>query len=349
MRKIPLGGSGYLSSVLGLGCMGMSEFYGPRDDVVSMQTLERAFELGITFYDSSDMYGRGHNEELLGKFIKNKRDKVIISTKFGFKRDPNGADGSTHDRDLDNSPEYIRQACDAALKRLGTDYIDVYSAHRYDTTLPIEQVTESIAGLVKAGKVRAIGFSELTGEQLRRAHKVHPIAALQNEYSLWHRRPEEDVLPACRELGVTLVAYSPLGRGFLTGAVQDTKQLAANDVRLTVARFQGENLDKNLLLVNQVRAIASARGITPGQIALAWLFAQGNDIIPIPGTKRIKYLEENIGAVNVSLTKEELTTIAAIVDPAKIAGTAETASQAAARMAAMTGGSSAGSDKLERI
>ncbi|MBM3346393.1 MAG: aldo/keto reductase [Betaproteobacteria bacterium] len=349
MRTIPLGGSGYKCSVLGLGCMGMSEFYGPRDDVVSMQTLERAFELGITFYDTSDMYGRGHNEELLGRFIRNKRDKVIISTKFGFKRDPNGADGSTHDRDLDNSPAYISQACDASLKRLGTDYIDIFSAHRYDTTRPIEEVAETVAGLVKAGKVRTIGFSEITGEQLRRASKVHSIAALQNEYSLWHRRPEEDVLPVCRELNVTLVAYSPLGRGFLTGAVQDAKQLAANDVRLTVERFKGDNLDKNLQLVNEVKAIASARDITPGQIALAWLFAQGDNIIPIPGTKRIKYLEENVGAVAVTLTQEELKLIGDIINPAKIAGTAETASQAAGRLAAMTGGSSAGADKLKRI
>jgi aryl-alcohol dehydrogenase-like predicted oxidoreductase len=349
MRKIPLGKTGTMSSVLGLGCMGMSEFYGPRDDVQSMQTLERAFELGVTFYDTSDMYGRGHNEELLGKFIKNKRDKVIISTKFGLKRDPDGADGSTHDRDLDNSPAYIRQACDAALKRLGTDYIDVYSAHRYDTTRPIEEVCGTVAELVKAGKVRQIGFSEINGEQLRRAHKVHPIAALQNEYSLWHRRPEEEVLPVCRELGVTLVAYSPLGRGFLTGAVQNPKEMAENDVRLTVARFQGENFDKNKMLVDQVQAIAKARGISAGQIALAWLLAQGNDIIPIPGTKRIKWLEENVAAVGVTLTPDELKTIGDIINPAKISGTAETASQAAARMAALTGGSSAGSDKLKRI
>lgn len=349
MRKIQLGRSGTMSSVLGLGCMGMSEFYGPRDDETSMKTLERAFELGITFYDSSDMYGRGHNEELLGRFIKGKRDKVLISTKFGFKRDPNGADGSTHDRDLDNSPAFVRQACDAALKRLGTDYIDIYSAHRYDTTHPIEELAGTLAELVKAGKVRAVGFSEITGEQLRRAHKVHPVAALQNEYSLWHRRPEEDVLPTCRELKVTLVAYSPLGRGFLTGTVQDAKQLAANDVRLTVARFQGDNLNKNLALVNQVKAIATARGITPGQIALAWLFAQGDDIIPIPGTKRIKYLEENIAAVEVKLSKDELQTIGAIINPKNISGTAETASQAAARVASMTGGSSAGADKVPRI
>lgn len=349
MRQIPLGKSGQKSSAMGLGCMGMSEFYGPRDDVVSMQTLERAFELGVTFYDSSDMYGRGHNEELLGKFIKNKRDKVVISTKFGFKRDPNGADGSTHDRDLDNSPDYIRKACELSLKRLGTDYIDVYSAHRFDTTRPIEEVTGTVADLVKAGKVRHIGFSELDADQLRRACKAHPIAALQNEYSLWHRRPEEGVLQACRENNVVLVAYSPLGRGFLTGAVQDTKQLASNDVRLTVERFKGDNMTKNLALVEQVRAIATKRGITAGQIAIAWLYAQGDDIIPIPGTKRIKYLEENVAGEQVKLTKEELSTISAILDPHNIAGTAETASQAAGRLAAMSGGSSAGADKIKRI
>lgn len=349
MRQIPLGNSGLKSSAMGLGCMGMSEFYGPRDDVVSMQTLERAFELGVTFYDSSDMYGRGHNEELLGKFIRNKRDKVIISTKFGFKRDPNGADGSTQDRDLDNSPAYIRQACDASLKRLGSDYIDVYSAHRLDTTRPIEEVVGTVAELVKAGKVKTIGFSELDADQLRRACKAHPIAALQNEYSLWHRRPEEGVLQACRENKVALVAYSPLGRGFLTGAVQDTKQLAANDVRLTVARFQGDNMTSNLKLVEQVRAIAAARGITAGQIAIAWLYAQGDDIIPIPGTKRIKYLEENVAGEKVKLTQAELAAISAIINPDTVVGTAETASQAAGRVASLTGGSSAGADKVPRI
>jgi aryl-alcohol dehydrogenase-like predicted oxidoreductase len=342
MRKVPLGRSGLMSSALGLGCMGMSEFYGPRDDETSMKTLERALELGITMFDTSDMYGRGHNEELLGRFMKGRRDKVVIGTKFGFKRDPNGPDGSTYDRDLDNSPAHIRQACEASLKRLGTDYIDLYYAHRYDVSRPIEEVTETLAGLVKQGKVRTIGYSEISAAHLRRAHAVHPVAALQQEYSLWMRDLEAEVLPACRELGVALVAYSPLGRGMLTGAIKDTKSLAANDVRLTSQRYQGENFDKNLHLVEQVTSIAQERGVTLGQIALAWLYAQGDDIIPIPGTKRVKYLEENAGALDIHLSKAELDAIGSIISPETVSGSPTTASQAAAHVASISAGSSSG-------
>lgn len=331
MRTVQLGQTDAVTSVIGLGCMGMSEFYGRRDDVESGKTLERAFDLGVTMFDTSDMYGRGHNEELLGRFLRGKRERVIVSTKVGIRRDAEGANGSTGDRRVDNSPSYIRQCCEDSLKRLGTDYIDVYYVHRYETSRPIEEVAETMGALVHEGKVRAIGFSEVSADQLRRANSVHPVSVLQSEYSLWVREVEQDVLPTCRELGVTLVAYSPLGRGFLTGTVVDASSLAANDVRRGSSRFYEENIARNLRLVEQIRGIAAARGISLAQLTLAWLFAKGGDIVPIPGTKRVKYLEENVAATNVRLSEDEVETIGSVISASTVAGASDTASQAARR------------------
>ncbi len=320
MRSIKLGRTDIDSSIMGFGCMGMSEFYGGHNDEESLKTLERALELGVTHFDTSNVYGRGRNEELVGRFIAGKRERIMLSTKFGIVRDPDGPDGSTYDRAIDNSPEYMRRCCEESLKRLGTDHIDLYLVHRTDPRVPIEQTASALGDLVKAGKIRGYGLSEVTAEQLRAAHAVHPVAALQSEYSLWTREAEAGVLPACAELGITFVAYSPLGRGFLTGAVQKTT-LAQDDFRLTSPRFQGENFDRNQALVDQVRAFADEKHCTPGQIALAWLFHRGQDIVPIPGTKRIKYLEENVGAVNVSLSESDLATIDRIMPPGVAAGT----------------------------
>jgi aryl-alcohol dehydrogenase-like predicted oxidoreductase len=309
MRQVRLGKAGFTCSALGLGCMGMSEFYGHQDEAVSLQTLDRAIELGITMLDTSDMYGRGHNEMLVGKAIKGRRDKIVLATKWGIVRDPDGPSGSLYDRDLNNSPEYLRQACEASLKRLGTDYIDLYYVHRMDPNVPIEETVGAMAELVKEGKIRAIGLSEVQPDILRRACSVHPVAALQSEYSLWERAVEAEVLPTCRELDIAFVPYSPLGRGFLTGSITTTKNLSEDDIRLNSPRFAEGNIDKNLQRLEAVKAIAEKRGCTTGQVALAWLFAQGDDIVPIPGTKRIKYLEENVGAVDVHLTPEEVAAI----------------------------------------
>lgn len=309
MRQVRLGKAGFSCSALGLGCMGMSEFYGHQDEAVSLQTLDRAIELGITMLDTSDMYGRGHNEQLVGQVIKGRREKVVVSSKWGIVRDPNGPAGSLYDRDLNNTPEYLRQACEASLKRLGTDYIDLYYVHRMDANVPIEDTVGAMAELVKEGKIRAIGLSEVSPEILRRACAVHPVAALQSEYSLWERAVEQQVLPACRELDIAFVPYSPLGRGFLTGAITTTKNLSEDDIRLNSPRFAEDNIDQNLLRLEAVKAIAESRGCATGQVALAWLFAQGDDIAPIPGTKRIKYLEENAGAVDILLTPEEVASI----------------------------------------
>lgn len=306
MRELKLGQSGVSSSILGFGCMGMSEFYGSHEDTESLRTLERAFELGITHYDTSNVYGRGHNEQLVGRFAADKRDRITIASKFGVVRDPEGPEGSTYDRGIDNSPAYMRQCCEESLARLGVDTIDLYYVHRADPNVPIEETVGALARLKDEGKIRGIGLSEVTENVLRRAHATHPIAALQSEYSLWTREPELDVLPACRELGIAFVAYSPLGRGFLTGAIPSAGALAEDDFRLTSPRFQGENFDRNQALVAQVRALAEERGCTAGQVAIAWLLHRGQDVIPIPGTKRIKYLEENVGAVNVSLDAEAL-------------------------------------------
>ncbi|MER2535599.1 MAG: aldo/keto reductase [Rhizobiaceae bacterium] len=320
MRKVRLGRSGVECSAIGLGCMGMSEFYGPQDDVESMRTLERALELGVTFFDTSDMYGRGHNEQLVGRLAKGRRDRMVIATKYGVVRDPNGPSGSLYDRDYDNSPAYMRKALEASLKRLGTDHVDVYYIHRLDPKTPIEESVGAMGELVKEGKIRGIGLSEVSVDILERAAKVHPIAALQSEYSLFVRDVETEILPACRRLDIAFVPYSPLGRGFLTGAITSTRTLAADDLRVNAERFQDGNIDKNLQLLERVRAIADAHGATLGQVALAWLFGQGDDIAPIPGTKRIKYLEENVGSVDVRLSPEEVASISAVLTPDDIAG-----------------------------
>ncbi|MGE5516084.1 MAG: aldo/keto reductase [Bacteroidota bacterium] len=315
MEQRKIGGSGLAVSALGLGCMGMSEFYGPTDEAQSLATLERAFELGVTHYDTADMYGSGHNERLLSRFLAGKRDRVVIATKFGIVREP-----GQYSRVIDTSPDYVRRACDASLQRLGIDTIDLYYAHRRNPDIPIEDTVGAMADLVKQGKVRALGLSEVSAATLRRAHAVHPIAAVQSEYSLFTRDPEAEVLPTCRDLGISFVAYSPLGRGMLTGAITKAEDLDATDFRRMSPRFQGGNLDANLHLADKVRELAAAKGCTPGQVALAWLLAQGPEILPIPGTKRIKYLEDNVGAAKVSLSVEELARLDAALPPGAAAG-----------------------------
>ena len=307
-------------SEIGLGCMGMSEFYGPTDDAQSLATLERALELGVTHYDTADMYGSGHNESLLARFLTGKRDRVTIATKFGIVRQP-----GEYARRVDTSPAYVAQACDASLKRLGLETIDLYYAHRVNPDIPVEETVGAMADLVKAGKVRALGLSEVSAATLRRAHAVHPIAAVQSEYSLWTRDVEAAVLPTCRELGISLVAYAPLGRGMLTGAVSSPDQFAENDFRRIAPRFAGDNFDRNLALVEQVKALAAQKGCTAGQVALAWLLAQGPEILPIPGTKRIKYLEENVGAAAVTLTDAEVKALSDALPPGVAAGDRYTA------------------------
>jgi aryl-alcohol dehydrogenase-like predicted oxidoreductase len=301
MKKRKLGQLGPEVFVLGLGCMGMSEFYGPRDDAESIATIHRALDLGINFLDTADIYGMGANEELVGRAIRSRRDKVVLATKFGIVRtdDPNA-------RAVNGRPKYVRAACDASLKRLGVDTIDLYYQHRVDPDTPIEETIGAMAALVRDGKVRYIGLSEASAATIRRAHAVHPITALQTEYSLWSREPEEEILPTVRELGIAFVAYSPLGRGFLTGQIKRFEDFAADDYRRISPRFQGENFACNLELVGRVEAIANEKGCTPGQLALAWVLAQGGDVIPIPGTKRRPYLEQNSAAVDLTLTPEEL-------------------------------------------
>lgn len=315
MKKRRLGNQGLIVSEQGLGCMGMSEFYGAADEAESIATLEHALELGIDFFDTSDMYGPYKNEELLGRFFKGRREGVVIATKFGIRRGP-----GPNDRSIDGSPAYVREACDASLKRLGVDVIDLYYQHRVDPKVPIEETVGAMAELVKAGKVKYLGLSEAGPETIRRAHAVHPISALQTEYSLWSRDPEDEILPLVRELGIGFVAYSPLGRGFLTGQIRKFEDLAEDDFRRYSPRFQGENFAKNLELVERVGEIAREKGCTPGQLALAWVLSRGDDIVPIPGTKRRAYLEENVAASEIELSDEDLKRIDEIMPQGVAAG-----------------------------
>ncbi len=316
MKQRALGSQGLIVSELGLGCMGMSEFYGAADEVESIATIHRALELGITLLDTADMYGVGENERLVGRAIRSRRDRVILATKFGNVR---RADDPSF-RAIDGSPAYVRAACDASLQRLGVDHIDLYYQHRVDPKTPIEETVGAMAELVKAGKVRYLGLSEAAPQTIRRAHAVHPITALQTEYSLWSRDVEDEILPTVRELGIGFVAYSPLGRGFLSGAITRVEDLAPDDFRRNAPRFQGENFAKNLELVAHVTQLAQRKGVTPSQLALAWVLARGKDVVPIPGTKHRRYLEENAAAAAVALTADEMQQIDAIAPKGVAAG-----------------------------
>jgi aryl-alcohol dehydrogenase-like predicted oxidoreductase len=302
MKIKALGSRGIQASEIGLGCMGMSEFYGEHNEAESIQTIQKAHELGVTFFDTADIYGPFTNEILVGKAIKPFRNKITLATKFGIVRDPSNPKA----RGLNGKPEYVKSSCEASLKRLNVEVIDLYYLHRKDPDTPIEETVGAMAQLVKEGKVRGIGLSEVNTETLRKANSTFPLTALQTEYSLWSRDPEDEILQVCKELGIAFVAYSPLGRGFLTGQIKKFEDLSGDDFRKTSPRFQGENFDKNLELVNKISSIAKEKNCTPSQLALAWVMAQGDFIFPIPGTKRIKYLEENVGAVNVSLSPEEM-------------------------------------------
>jgi aryl-alcohol dehydrogenase-like predicted oxidoreductase len=317
MQKVKLGSQGAEVSRMGLGCMGMSEFYGKRNDEESTATILRALDLGVTFLDTADVYGSGDNEELVGKAIRGRRDEVFLATKFGNVRTSHDPKALT----VNGKPDYVRSACDASLKRLGVDHIDLYYQHRVDRETPIEDTVGAMAELVAAGKVRYIGLSEASPATIRRAHKVHPITALQTEYSLWERHVETEILPTVRELGIGFVPYSPLGRGFLTGTITKPTDLGENDSRtLRYPRFAGENFEKNQVLVERVRKIADRKGVLPGQLALAWVLSRGNDVVPIPGTKRRAYLEQNAKAADIELSAGDVAELEAAVPASEIAG-----------------------------
>ncbi|MDE2294283.1 MAG: aldo/keto reductase [Gammaproteobacteria bacterium] len=315
MKTRQLGSSGLAVTALGLGCMGMSEFYGTADDRESTETIHRALELGNRFFDTADMYGVGRNETLVGRALRGRRDEVVIATKFGNMRGPNGEFLGVNGR-----PEYVKQACDASLARLGVSHIDLYYQHRVDPNTPIEDTVGAMADLVREGKVRYLGLSEAAPATIRRAARVHPIAALQTEYSLWSRDPEGEILATCRELGIGFVAYSPLGRGFLTGRFKTSDDIPADDWRRRHPRFDGENFQRNLQLADTVKHLATEIGCSPAQAALAWVLAQGEDIVPIPGTKHIRYLEDNVGALQVALSRAQLERLDAAFPPGVTAG-----------------------------
>lgn len=317
MKIKNLGSQGLKASQLGLGCMGMSEFYGEGNDAESINVIHRALELGVNFLDTADMYGPFKNETLVGKAIADRRDKVVLATKFGFVRDL----ANPNSRAINGRPDYLKKACDASLQRLNVDVIDLYYMHRKDPSVPIEETVGAMGELVKEGKVRTLGLSEVSTSTLRKAHATFPITALQTEYSLWSREPEEELLDTCKSLGIAFVAYSPLSRGLLTGQIKKYEDFEANDVRKNWPRFQGENFKKNLELVEKIKELAKQKKCTASQLAIAWVMAQDDHIFPIPGTKRLMYLEENVGAIDVQLTEDELKEIDTILPPEAIAGT----------------------------
>lgn len=317
MKIRALGSQGIVASQLGLGCMGMSEFYGATDDAENLKVLDRSIELGITFWDTADIYGPFKNEELLAKALQGRREKITLATKFGILRDP----ANPQLRGFSGKPAYVQSACEASLKRLQVDEIDLYYLHRVDQDTPIEDTVGAMAKLVEQGKVRGIGLSEVSAATLRKAHEIFPISAVQSEYSLWSRDPEEEVLAACEELGIAFVAYSPLGRGFLTGQIKKFEDFAADDFRRLSPRFQGENFAKNMVLVKKIEEIAATKNCTASQLALAWVMTQGDYVFPIPGTKRVTYLEENAGALDVVLSLDDLATIDAFFPKDAAAGT----------------------------